>query len=1710
MSPGRLDGVERAIRAVAPPCLGLDLVAAGQLAAAALAVVTQALPPGQQLAAVLRLAPEHSAGQMLDAEAAQLLWPLAAAAVVLLRQAATQQAANGLQCGLERDSACTHAAAAITQLLLPMMASDLHAASGTPASAEVLPPASAAASVRQQELLRAVAELVAACGGWDLGMALVQAAIAGEQQQPDPGIQQADRVLASGAAAARVLPPGLRMQLAAAVVQQALRAAEGQQQTQSEQPTAVDEQMQQGPCAILRHAARHTLPEVLAHLLAKPHRQLHAQTRQRRQEQQAAEGRLTRAAAQHLLPATLAAAAQQGEEAAAVQLLQDACLCDGEAANRKRAAHVLAFAVQQQEAHGQLAPAWQSFFKLLDCLDERAPHLDGWAEIDRLSPAAASPDAAGTTPGSGLAWPWMAVQRLVLESFLGWRWHVEGQGAEAAAGQPSLLADVPTPFVLEVLLPAAGQAHMWRGEGAAALQQQVSAWVGRYSAAALGQEQQRQLLIALLDQLGGAAGGSQQKQQQVLRPLAQTVAAALVASSQAVAAATAAARPTDGSSSEERQAHEWRLLFLQRLQRATASLSSSWGSEGASSAYAADMCSSLVQAAAAAVPLSDIRGDDDSSGSGSRTLLLAIGTWLSQLPLPLLLPGGALHLPAAHWLQAGGQQQRLATLASCVRDYLAAAAAPDAAPRDGWEVQAGGLAQPYLPRGTAERCLLLLSQLLAICSPLASGAATTTQQQQQQQLERMPERHRQQLPSQYPLVHCLAATLCCIADELASYSSMLAAALLWSPMEQQELGGSTGQQDSRPALLSLRCMSSSLGMLLSWRRQQVTGAADAAVGQLARALEGHQQQQSLAGAAAEAASAALGSVLSLQAAAAAATIAAPAVPAPGGKHQAAAAATSSSDAAAAAFCHRLCWKAAVGLLGVCQQLAAEQPQDAYQQQRWEEQQGSLLAVALRSLEAEAGITGPAADPRRLLLQLRCCRLLLPAALEQPRVLHLALSYRQPRDLTASGGGSSEGMAALVGWLCSAAWRAYEGTATGSRRRRTGLTAALVATCLHPALFDASADPARRELHAAGAPLQQLVLRLLDAGSRSWRSMSTVSLQLCGLLTRHAELATQYSATLQQLLLWGSAEDPGQSGEGDAVDGETAAELAALIAPGDAHLAEAFEATKLAPRVAALCMLWSWVQQAEAEARASTIASAAPAREAGLLLWGQLLDLSASDPELSAARCTDLGKVHRKKVRLWQALCVLSPLVPAEQADQDFEAVLGALSRADMANVKQYQDACASVLLHRRPALLRSHVLPALRDCCSSASFALSSLILIAARAAAAELRPEGSAAGQAQPGESQGALLAEVVGSITPWSLSHVHALRENEDVNRLRRGLSQAFYFDSFDLAQAVTPAGILCKAGAPLLEEVQSFLSVERQLLRQDLRQGKVATATAELAGAWAAALGTPALLGGSLDGAELELAAAEEATSGSRSGPRQELLVVASLLTKAPNLAGLARTCEVFRASGLVLPGLAVTRLPEFKSIAVSAHLWLPLIEVPEAMLAAWLQRQAAQGWTLVGLEQSTESVQLQDFRFPRRTVLVLGREKEGIPSALLGLLDHSVEIPQLGARSSRALLADEAVEAAPAPGLAEAPFVAPAEAPGPSVALSVGSGAALYERPDRCEKLGTMCQLVETTFDRRKGEELEINVFQNKCCDGRQCTYKKEYLRNGAKVKEWECT
>ena len=97
---------------------------------------------------------------------------------------------------------------------------------------------------------------------------------------------------------------------------------------------------------------------------------------------------------------------------------------------------------------------------------------------------------------------------------------------------------------------------------------------------------------------------------------------------------------------------------------------------------------------------------------------------------------------------------------------------------------------------------------------------------------------------------------------------------------------------------------------------------------------------------------------------------------------------------------------------------------------------------------------------------------------------------------------------------------------------------------------------------------------------------------------------------------------------------------------------------------------------------------------------------------------------------------------------------------------------------------------------------------------------------------------------------------------------------------------------------------------------KKGGTSAATQDGAavGPWGAALGTAALLANASDSAsagfegdalESELAAvaaeaadaAAAASTAAGYGARQQLVVVASLLSKVPNLAGLARTCEVF---------------------------------------------------------------------------------------------------------------------------------------------------------------------------------------------------------------------
>ena len=106
-------------------------------------------------------------------------------------------------------------------------------------------------------------------------------------------------------------------------------------------------------------------------------------------------------------------------------------------------------------------------------------------------------------------------------------------------------------------------------------------------------------------------------------------------------------------------------------------------------------------------------------------------------------------------------------------------------------------------------------------------------------------------------------------------------------------------------------------------------------------------------------------------------------------------------------------------------------------------------------------------------------------------------------------------------------------------------------------------------------------------------------------------------------------------------------------------------------------------------------------------------------------------------------------------------------------------------------------------------------------------------------------------------------------------------------------------------------------------------------------------------------------------------------------------MARTSEIFGIKRLIIGNNHILNDREFLSLSVTAHRWLDIEEVFPWNLIGYLRDlKKNHNYTLIGVEQSTESVCLTSFQFPERSIVVLGNEKEGLPVELLqvGLTGH----------------------------------------------------------------------------------------------------------------------
>lgn len=126
---------------------------------------------------------------------------------------------------------------------------------------------------------------------------------------------------------------------------------------------------------------------------------------------------------------------------------------------------------------------------------------------------------------------------------------------------------------------------------------------------------------------------------------------------------------------------------------------------------------------------------------------------------------------------------------------------------------------------------------------------------------------------------------------------------------------------------------------------------------------------------------------------------------------------------------------------------------------------------------------------------------------------------------------------------------------------------------------------------------------------------------------------------------------------------------------------------------------------------------------------------------------------------------------------------------------------------------------------------------------------------------------------------------------------------------------------------------------------------------------------------------------------STPRPLIIALSPLRTHA-NLSTIVRTAGCLGITEVLATGNAKINPKIARDGADNVNL------TSRRTLLPALKKLKADGYQLIGLEQTTNSVNLANFTFPHKTVLVVGSEREGLSQETLDILDHVVEIPVWG--------------------------------------------------------------------------------------------------------------
>lgn len=139
--------------------------------------------------------------------------------------------------------------------------------------------------------------------------------------------------------------------------------------------------------------------------------------------------------------------------------------------------------------------------------------------------------------------------------------------------------------------------------------------------------------------------------------------------------------------------------------------------------------------------------------------------------------------------------------------------------------------------------------------------------------------------------------------------------------------------------------------------------------------------------------------------------------------------------------------------------------------------------------------------------------------------------------------------------------------------------------------------------------------------------------------------------------------------------------------------------------------------------------------------------------------------------------------------------------------------------------------------------------------------------------------------------------------------------------------------------------------------------------------------------------------------KSSEKSPLIIIADNVRSMHNVGSIFRTSDAFLVEKIYLCGITPT--PPHREIQKTALGATESVDWQYAENTLDVVNQLKkEGWTILALEQTTNSVMLDELKVEKgeKIAIVLGNEVEGVNQEVINLCHKAVEIPQFGTKHS----------------------------------------------------------------------------------------------------------